>query len=372
MGPKSFLLAAAAHAALAAGLGLASSTPEPYSLAMGPDLPGLGSYACKIAMKPLGPAAADGGVVTFGSWLGELKHALIAQDSAPYLAGIERLCGARSSAESSHHTALPAPNSAGYAAVLNGVDAMAQACADGSSASYAASYNTICPDRGAIGPTMPERCETTVPDPTVSTESGPKRLRLQLFIGKLKALMEAEEPDDEAWRRAMQTVCGDMLGVGGAGFHSHRPLAGTPTYSAVRTAVALLGEACGKAERDAKAYGMAWKALCPSTPTEDVPVLSEPEVKELTRQERVVAAIEAVASSRSKVRGLVDAVKAAMAMEARYPHGNSKSAEFKGLAKALAELAELEAQWDSTDAARTEPAEKACAVEDGDEEEAAA
>lgn len=371
-----FALVAAlvAHGAVAFGRGRAGAqagttdAPEAsqflYTNNLGPELPGLGDGACKVTLRPLGVSGADGDVITFDSWLAQLQHALVTQDASVYDQGISTLCGSRNVGENDRHKELPTTGTAMYRVLTQSVEIMTSACETGNANAYASAFDIVCPQLGAVGPAMPERCDAVLPDPTAETTST-RRLQLSMFFSRLQELLRAEKPDDQAWRRGMQSLCGSKVDVGGAGFHSHRPMAGTSTFNEVATGVRMLANACGAAERDVEAYQRAWMVLCPASPEVASVVLAADAkpAKVPTYQERLVAAIASVQADSTKLRPLLDAAKTAIAAEQALPSGNAQMAEVTGLIKSVSDVEDMLAEWESADGARAVPVEKACDAE---------
>jgi hypothetical protein len=304
-------------------------------------------------------SGADGDVISFDSWLAQLQHSLLAQEAATYEQGIARLCGSRNVGEKDHHKEVPAIGTAMYRVLTQSVEMMTSACEEGNAATYASAFDIVCPELGSVGPAMPARCDAILPDPVVDTSST-RRLQLPMFLSRLQDLLREETPDEAAWRRGMQSLCGSKIDVGAAGFHTHRPMTGTPTFSEVLTAVRMMANACGAAERDVEAYQRAWMMMCPASPEAERPVLGESKRAIPTYTERLAAAISSVQADRAALRPLLDAAKAAVAGEARLPSGNAGIAEMKGLAKSVSDVEDMLAEWDSVDGARSVSVEQAC------------
>jgi len=322
-----------------------------YEAELGPELPG--GAGCPVNMMVLGSGAGEGALLGLPQWYASLRAAVSAGNSAKATDGIARLCGGRYRPNViAFHAVVPEPSSPAAKALEVALATLKASCEASDALKYTNAFFTVCPTPGSLGPAMPERCDALVADPREGEDSH-KTLRLPLFLTVLRDVVDQSgEVNDEAWRRGMKGLCGRREGVSGVGFHTHRPLTGTPLHADVSKRVASLVEACGGAELDAELYKVSWEALCPASPTTEVVSLEETQ-----RAEALSGAVQ-------RYRAAVEAAKLlgnkAEAMSVAAEAGGGAHESVLVVGKRAQSLLKQLKQWEDAEADREPTFEKSC------------
>ncbi|KAA0150440.1 hypothetical protein FNF27_03633 [Cafeteria roenbergensis] len=352
------VLAGAAAACLWAPA--AAETPSPYAAPLGPDLPGLGTL-CEANMRPLGAAGASNALVSLSSWLADLQMAVESQNPASYEEGIQRLCGGFLRPDSvAHHAAMPAAGSDAAKSVGASLSTLQDACSKGDGLHYGAAFRMLCPRPAPLGPVMPEGCNALVADPRQAPPSS-KTLRLHFFLSVLSELLDAQAgPDDDAWRRAMEALCAEDVGVSGTGFHSHAPRKDTPLFREVSSRVDAMEAACSEpGSAAASGYAAAFSFMCPAAPSANVVASGQQEAEAARNEfEAALRAFKAAAEAAVRLNHLAGA--AVSSAQAAAAPGAAAPASVAALDEEARKLASALASWDEEDKGRAVPVSEAC------------
>lgn len=339
-----------------------AETPTPYAAPLGPDLPGLGSL-CEANMRPLGTAGASNALVSLTSWLADLQMAVESQNPASYDEGIQRLCGGFLRTDAvAHHGALPAAGSDAAKSVDSNLGTLKDACTKGDALHYGAAFRMLCPRPAPLGPVMPEGCSALVADPRPAPPSS-KTLRLPLFLSVLSELLDSQTgPDDEAWRRGMDSLCAEDVGVSGTGFHSHAPGKDTPLFREVSSRVDAMEAACGEVGPSAAyAYAAAFSFMCPTAPSANVVASGQAEA-EAARAEFDAALRAFKAASEAAVRLNHLASAAVSSVQAAAAPGAAGPASVAALDQEARKLSATISSWEEEDKGRKVPVNEACGM----------